>query len=165
MKEHHRNGLQSWLDLPIKWPKYWSFSFNITLFNDYSGLIFYRMDWFDFSRVFCSTPIQKHQFFGTQLSLLTNFHICTWVQEKSISLIMWTFVRKVMSLLFNMLSKFVIVFPLRSKHLLTSWLQSSSSVILDLKKIYYVIASTFSFHLPWSDDARCHDLSFSNTEF
>ena len=85
-------------------------------------------------------------------------------RKKNISLIMCTFVRKVMSLLFNMLSKFVIVFPLRSKHLLISWLQSSSSVILDLKKIYYVIASTFSFHLPWSDDARCHDLSFSNIE-
>ena len=70
------------LALPIKWPKYWSFSFNISLFNDNPGFMFYRMDWFDFSRVFCSTTIQKHQFFSTQLSLLTNSHICTWVQEK-----------------------------------------------------------------------------------
>ena len=70
------------LALPIKWPKYWSFSFNISLFNDNPGFMFYRMDWFDFSRVFCSTTIQKYQFFSTQLSLLTNSHICTWVQEK-----------------------------------------------------------------------------------
>ena len=74
--------------LYIKWPKYWSFSFSISPSNEYSGLIYFRMDWLEllavqgFSRVFSSTIIWKHQFFSTQPSLWSNSHICTWLLEK-----------------------------------------------------------------------------------
>ena len=74
--------------LCIRWPKYWSFSFNISPSNEYSGLISFRMDWMDLlavqglSRIFSSTTVQKHQFFGTQLSLESNSHIRTWLLEK-----------------------------------------------------------------------------------
>ena len=74
--------------LQIRWPKYWSFSFNISPFNGYSGLISFRMDWLDLlavpgiSRVFSNSTVQKHQFFGAQLSLRTNSHIHTWLLGK-----------------------------------------------------------------------------------
>ena len=74
--------------LRIKWPKYWSFSFSISLSNEYLGLISFRIDWFDLlavkglSRVFSSTTVQKHQFFSAQPSLKSNSHICTWLLEK-----------------------------------------------------------------------------------
>ena len=76
------------------------------------------------SRVFSNTTVQKHQFFSTQPSSQSNSHIHTWPQEKAIALTRWTFVGKVMSLLFNMLSRLVIIFLPRSKCLLISWLQS-----------------------------------------
>ena len=80
---------------------------------------------------------------------------------KTIALAIWIFVSKVMSLLFNMLSRFAIAFFPRSKHLLISWLQSPSAVILESKEIKSVTVFTFfPFCLPWSDGARCHDLSF-----
>ena len=81
----------------MRWPKYWSFSFTISLSNEYPGLVSFRMDWLDllnpresnpilkskrFSRVFSNTTIQRHQFFGAQLSSQSNSHICTWPQEK-----------------------------------------------------------------------------------
>ena len=65
------------LALPIRWPKYWSFSFSISPFNEYSRLISFRIDWCDLSRVFSSTTVQKHQFFGAQLSSQSNSHIHT----------------------------------------------------------------------------------------
>ena len=76
--------------LHIRWPKYWSFSFNISPSNEHPGLISFRMDWLDFlgwsskelSRDFSNTPVQKHQFFGAQLSSQSNFHIHTWLLEK-----------------------------------------------------------------------------------
>ena len=73
--------------LRIRWPKYWSFSFNISPSNEHTGLISFRVDWLDLqskglSRVFSNTIVQKHQFFGTQLSLLFNSHIHTWLLEK-----------------------------------------------------------------------------------
>ena len=74
--------------LRIRWPKYWSFSFNISPSNEYPGLISFRMDWLDLlavqgtPRVFSNTTVQKHQFFGTQLSSQSNSHIHTWPQEK-----------------------------------------------------------------------------------
>ena len=83
------------------------------------------------SRVVSNTTVQKHQFFGTQLSLQSNSHILAWLLEKTIALIRWTFVGKVMSLLFNMLSRLVTTFLPRSKYLLISWLQSPSTVILE----------------------------------
>ena len=117
--------------LCIRWPKYWSFSFRISHSNEHSGLISFRMDWLDLlavqglSRVFYNITVQKHQFFGPQLSLQSNSHIYTWLLEKA-SLTRWTFVGKVMALLFNMLSRLVIAFLPRNKHLSISWLHGSS---------------------------------------
>ena len=96
------------------------------------------------SRVFSNTTVQKHQFFGTQTSLWSSSHISTWLLEKTIALTIRIFVGKVMSLLFNMLSRFVIAFLPRSKHLLISWLQSPSAVILEPKKIKCVTISIVS---------------------
>jgi len=133
----------------MRWPKYWSFSFSISLFNEYSGLISFRIDWISLwfkglSRIFSSTTVQKHQFLGTQPSLygLTlTLHMTT---GKTIALTWRTFVGKVISLVFNMLSRFVIAFLPRSKCLLISWLQSPSAVILEPKKITSVTASIVS---------------------
>ena len=95
------------------------------------------------SVVFSSTTVQKHQFFSTKPSLWSNSHICTWLLE-NIALTRWTFVSKVISLLFKMLSSLVIAFPTKSKHLLISWLQSQSTVILEPKKIKFVTVSIVS---------------------
>ena len=94
------------------------------------------------SRVFSNTTVQKHQFFSAQLSLWSNSHM---------ALTRWTFVGKVMSLLFNMLPRLVIAFLPRSKCLVISWLQSPSSVILEPKKIKSVTVSIFPIYLSWSD--------------
>ena len=96
------------------------------------------------SRVFSNTTVQKHQFFGTQLSSQSNSHIHTWPLEKGPSLTRRTFVGKVMSLLFNMLSRLDITFLSRSKRLLISWLQSLSAVILEPKTIKSDTVSTVS---------------------
>ena len=96
------------------------------------------------SRVFSNTTVQKHQFFGAQLSSQSNCHIHTWPLEKTIALTRRTFVGKVMSLLFNMLPRLVITFLPRSKHLLISWLQSPSAVILQPQKIKSATVSTVS---------------------
>ena len=125
--------------LLIMWPKYWSFSFNINPSNEHPELISFRMDWLDLlavqglSRVVSNTTVQKHQFFGTQLSSQSNsFPYMT--TGKTIALTRQTFVGKVMSLLLNMLSKLVITFLPRSKCLLILWLQSPSAVILQPPK-------------------------------
>ena len=83
-------GLFQWAVLWIRWPKYWSFSFSISLSNEYSGLNSFRIDYFDIpcclrelSRVFSNTTVQNHQFFSIQLSLWSNSHIHTWLLEKS----------------------------------------------------------------------------------
>ena len=136
--------------LHIRWPKDWSFSFNISPSNEHPGLISFRMDWLDLlaskglSRVFSNTTVQKHQFFGAQLSSQSNSHIHTWPMGKNITLIRRTFVGKVMSLLFNMLSRLVIAFLPGSKHLLISWLQSPSAIILEPNKIKSATVSTVS---------------------
>ena len=105
--------------LHIRWPKYWGFSFSISP-NEYSGLISFRFGWFNLlavhvSRVFSSTTIWKHQFFGAQPSLWSNIYIPYMTTGKTISLTIRTFPSKIMSLLFNMLSRFVIAFLPRSK--------------------------------------------------
>jgi len=135
--------------LHIRWPKYWSFSFNISPSNEHSGLIF-RMDWLDLLAVqgtlkgllqhHSSKPsVLRHSaFFTVQLS---HPYMTT---GKTIALTRWTSVGKVMSLLFNMLSRLVITFLPRSKRLLISWLQSPSVVILEPKKIQSVTVSTVS---------------------
>ena len=161
----------------IRWPKYWSFSCSISLSNIHiqgsfplglTGLISLLSK--GRSRVFSGTLVQKHQLFGVQPSLRLNSHICTWLLGKNksnnIALIVWNFVRKMMSLLLSILSRFVIAFSPRSKCLLISWLQSPSAVILEPKKIkichYFHF---FPFYFPWSDGTGCQYLSFMNGEF
>ena len=108
--------------LCIRWPKFPSFSFSITPSNEYSGMISFKFDWFDLlallSRVFPSTTIWKHQFFNAQPSSLSNSHICTWLHSSDYT----DLFGKVMSLLFNTPSRFVIAFLPRSKRLWMSWL-------------------------------------------
>ena len=107
-----------------------------------------------------ASVFQCSAFFKVQLS---HAYMTT---GKSIALTIWTFIGKVMSLLFNMLSRFVKAFFPRNKCLLISWLQSPSTVILEPPKIKSFIASIFSpFYLPWSDGTGCHDLRFLNVEF
>ena len=116
------------------------------------------------SRVFSNTIVQKHQFFTAQLSSQSNSHIHKWPLEKTIALTRWTFIGKVMSLLFNMLSRFVITFLPRSKHLLISWLQSPSVVILEPQKIKSDTFHCFPIYFSWTDRTRCLDLGFMNVE-
>ena len=144
--------------LCIRWPKYWSFSFRISPSNEYSGLISFRMDWLDLFAVqeTLKSFIQYHSskasilwysvFFIVQLS-----HPYT-TTGKTIALTRWTFVIKVMSLLFNMLSRLVIAFLPRSNHLLILWLQSPSAVILEAKKIKSVTVFIVS-------PCICHEVS------
>ena len=104
------------------------------------------------SRVFSNTTVWKHQFFGAQLSLWFNSHIHTWLLEKP--KLCWTFVGKVMSLLFNILSRLVTAFLSRSKCLLISWLQSPSAVILELTKIVFYCFHCFPNYVPRIDRTR-----------
>ena len=117
------------------------------------------------SRVFSNTTGQKYQCFRTQSSLLSNSHIHTWLLEKTTALTSWTFVGKEMSLHFNMLSRLVIAFLSKGKHLLISWLQSTSAAIWEPKKIVSQSLHCFPIYLPRSDGTECHDLSFLNAEF
>ena len=105
------------------------------------------------SRVFSNTTVQKHQFFSTQLSLWSNSHIRKIIIWKTIALTRHTFVGKVMSLLFNMLSSFIIAFLSRSKYLLISWLQSPSAVIVEPQKVSWSLFLLFPclFAMKWWD--------------
>ena len=116
------------------------------------------------SRVFSKTTIQKHQFYGTQLSLWSNSHPYMTTGKTTAST-RQTFVSKVMSLLLNVLSRLAIAFLPRGKLLLISWLQSPSAVILEPKKIKCRCFHCFLIYLPWSDGTGCHDFSFLNVEF
>ena len=155
----------------IRWPKYLSFSFSISPSNEYSGLISFRMDWLDLL-AFQGTLKSLLQHHSSKASIplhsalfivqLSHPYMTT---EKTIALIRWTFVGKVMSLLCNMLSRLIITFLPRSKHLLISWLQSPSAVILEppKNKVCHCF-HCFPIYLPWSDVTGCHDLSFLNVE-
>ena len=155
--------------LRIRWPKYWSFSFSISPSNEHPGLISFRMDWLDLLAVqeTLKSLLQHHSskasilqcsaFFIVQLSLpYMN-------SGKTVALIPQTFVGKVMSLLFNMLSRLAVAFLPRSKCLLIPWLQSPSAVILEPPK--NKMCHCFPIYLPWSDGTRFHDLSFLNVQF
>ena len=143
--------------LRIRWPKYWRFSFNISPSKEHPGLISFRMDWLDLPAVqgTLKSLLQHHSskvsilrpsaFFIVQLS---HLYMTT---GKTIALTRWTFVGKVMSLLFNMLSRLVLTFLPRSKHLLISWLQSPSAVILKPRKIKSATVSTVSSSI-------CHEV-------
>ena len=144
--------------LYIRWPKYWSFSFSVSPSNEYSGLISLRIDWFDLLAVqetLIGHNTQHHSSKASVLQLSAFFIVqlshSYMTTGKTIALTRWTFVGKVMSLLFNMLFRFVITFLPRSKHLLISWLQSPIAVILEPKKIKSV---TFSIVSP----SVCHEV-------
>ena len=136
--------------LRIWWPKFWSCSFNISPSNEHPGLISFRMDWLDILAV-QGTLKNLFQHHSSKASILQHspFFIVQlsypyMTAKKSIALTRHTFVDKVMSLLFNMLSSLVITFLPRSKHHLISWLQSRSAVILELRKIKSATVSTVS---------------------
>ena len=134
----------------MRWPKYWSLSFSISPSNEHPGLISFRMDWLDLLAVqgTLKESSPTPQFKGINSSVLSFLHsplsqpyITTGT---TIALTRQTFVGKVMSLLFNMLSKLAITFLPRSKHLLISWFQSPSAVIFKLKKVKSDTVSTVS---------------------
>ena len=145
--------------LPIRWPMYYSFSFSISPSNDYLGLFSFRIYWFDLPSVWgtLKSLLQHHRskasifwcsaFFIVQLS---HPYMTT---GKTIALIIWTFVSKVMSLLFNMLSRSVIAFLLRSKCILILWLQSPSAEILEPKErnMSPFLLFPFLFAMKWWD--------------
>ena len=136
--------------LCLRWPKHWNFSFSISRSSEHPGLISFRMDWLDLLVVqgtlqsllqhhsSKASILQRSAFFIVQLS---HPYLTT---EKTIPLIRWTFIGKVMSLVFNMLSRLVIGFLPRNKCLLIYWLQSPSAVILEPKKIKSVTVSIVS---------------------
>ena len=136
--------------LRIRWPKYWSFSFSNSPSNDYSGLISSRMDWLDLLAVQRTLKsLLQHHSSKASILLCSAFFIVQLSHPymtigKTIALTWWTFADKVMSLLFHILSRLVIAFLPRSKHLLISWLQSPSAVILEPKIIKSVTVSTVS---------------------
>ena len=157
------------LVLHLRWPKYWNFS--ISPSSEYSGLISFRIDWFVLLAVqrTLKSILQHHSskmsilwhsaFFMVQLS---HPYVIT---GKTIALTRWTFVGKIMSLLFNILSSLVITFLPRSKCLLISWPQSPSAVILEppKNKVSHYF-HCFPIYLSWSDGTGCHDLRFLNVE-
>ena len=147
--------------LHIRWPKYSSFSFSISPSNEHPGLISFRMDWLDLLAVqgTLKSLLQHHSSKASIFALsflysptLTSIH----TTGKTISLTNQTFVDKVMSLLFNMLPRFVIAFLPRSERLLISWLQSSSAVTLEPKKIKSVTVCIISPSL-------CHGVMGADT--
>ena len=161
--------------LPIRWPKYWNFGFNISPSNECSGLISLRMDWLDLLAV-QGTLKSLLQYHSSEASILqcSAFFIVQlshpyMTTGKTIALTRQTFVGKVMSLLFNMLSRLVITFIPRSKCLLISWMQSPFAVILEAKKIKSATVATVSPSIchevmPWSDGTGCHEFCFLNVE-
>ena len=190
--------------LPMRWPKYWSFSLRISPSNEHPELISFRMDWLDLLAD-QETLRSLLQHYSSKASILLHSVFFTvhlsrpyMTTGKTIALTRWTFVGKVMSLLFfflvffffnltllycigfaiyqnesttgiwslllNMLFRLVITFLQRSKHLLTSRLQSPAAVILEPKKIKSDTVSTVPMYLSWSDGTGCHDLCFLNAE-
>ena len=145
----------------IRWPKYWSFSFNISPSNEHPGLISFRMDWLNLLAVqeTLKSLLQHHSSKASILRRSTFFivqlsHPYTTTRT-TITLTRWTFVGKVMSLLLNILSRLVITFLPRSKCLLISWLQSPSVVILEPPKINqplfpHLFAMKWWDQMPWS---------------
>ena len=153
----------------IRWPKYWSFSFNISPSKEQPGLISFRMDWLELLAVqgTLKSLLQHH---SSKASILRHsaFFIVQLAHPymttgKILALTKWAFVGKVIFLLFNMLSRLVIIFLLRSKSLLISWLQSPSDFGVQKNRVSHCF-DCFPIYLPWSDGTGCHDLSFLNVE-
>ena len=143
--------------LRMRWPKYWSFSFNISPFNEHPGLLYLRMDWLDLLAVQGTLKsLLQHHSSKTSILWCSAFFIVQlshpyMTTGKTIALTRWTFVGKVMSLLFNMLSRLVITFLPRSKCVLISWLQSPYAVNLEPSKIKSATVSPVSPFI-------CHEL-------
>ena len=159
--------------LRMSWPKYWSFSFSIISSKELPGLISFRMDWLDLLAVqgTLKSLLQHH---SSKASILPSSAFFTvhlshpyMTTGKTTALTRWTFVGKVMSLLFNILSRLVITFLPRSQRLLISWLQSPSAVVLEPRKIKSDTVSTVSPSIsmkwwdpmPWSSFSECWALS------
>ena len=161
--------------LRMRWPKYWSFSFSISPSNEHPELISFRMDWLDLRAVqgTLKSLLQHH---SSKASILWRSALFTvqlshpyMTTGKTIALTRWTFVGKVISLLYNMLSRLVITFLPKSKHLLISWLQSPSAVILEPPKIMSDTVSTVSPSISHEvmgpdEKVRKPDLGFLNVE-
>ena len=145
--------------LLIRWPKHWNFSFSISLYNEYSGLISIRIDWFDLLAVqgtlksFLQHRSSKASLLRCSALFMVQFSHPYMTTGKTTALTRQAFVCKAMSLLFNMLSRLVIVFLPRSKHPFISWLQSLSMVILEPKRIKSVTISVlpYLFAMKWWD--------------
>ena len=139
------------------WPKYWSFSFSISPSIEYSGLISFRIDWFDLPAFQgnLKSLLQHHSSKASIICystfLMVQLSYSNMTTGKTIALTRWTFVGKIMSLLLNMLSRLVIAFLPRCKHLLISWLQSPSAVIWGPPKIKSLTVSIVS-------PSICHEL-------
>ena len=138
----------------IRWPKYWSFSFNISPSNEHPGLISFRIDWLDLLAVQGTLKSLLHHYSSKASLLRCSAFFMVQLSHpymttgKTIALTRRTFVGRVMSLLLNMLSRLVITFLLRSKCLLISWLQSPSAVILEPKRIKSDTVSTVPHLFP-----------------
>ena len=162
-----------WVSCSHQVAKYWSFSFSISPSNEYSELVSFRMDWLDLHVVqgTLESLLQQHSLKASILLCSALFIVQLshpyMTTGKTIALTRWTFVGRVMSLLFNMLSMLVIAFLPRSKLLLISWLQSPSAVIFGAppqnKVSHYFHCCPI--YLPWSDGTRCHDLCFLTVDF
>ena len=140
--------------LCIRWPKYWSSSFSIRPSSEYSGLI--SLQFKGLSKIFCNTTVQKHRCSAFFIDQLSHPYMTT---EKTTALTRQNFLGKVMSLLFNMLSRLVITFLPRSKHLLISWLQSPPAVIFSSVQL---LSHVWFFATPWTT-ARQASLSIINS--
>ena len=159
------------LILCIRWPKYWSFSFGITSSNEYSRLSSFRMDWLDLLAV-QGTLKSLPQHHSSKASIL--WHSAFFIVQlsypymttgKTIALTRQIFVGKIMSLLFNMLSRLLIAFLPKSKHLLISWLQSPSVFGAQKQNKVSHYFHCFPIYLPRNDGTRCHDVKDQLTIF
>ena len=158
--------------LLLKWSKYWSFSFNISPFNEHRGLISFRMDWLDLLadqrtlKSFLQYHSSKASILQPSAFSMVQLSDPYMTTGKTTALTRRTFVGKVISLLFNTLSRLVKAFLPRSKCPLNSWLQSPSAVIWEPPKIKIChCLHCFPIYLPRSDGTRYHDLSFLNVMF
>ena len=157
--------------LCIRWSKYWSFSSSISPSNEYLGLISFSIDWFDLPLQGIFKSLLQHHSLKVSNLRHSDFFI-VWLSHpymttgKIVALTRWTFVGKVMSVLFNTLSRFIIAFLPRGKHLLISWLQSLSTVILEPKRMKSVTICIISLSICHEVmGTRCHELQFLNVEF
>ena len=157
--------------LHISWPKYWSFSFSITPCNVYSGLISFRIDWFDILAVQGALKsLLQHNVSKASILWCSAFFMVQLLHPymtigKTIALTRWTLVGKIISLLFNMLSRFVIAFLPRRKHLnFMAAVTICSDFGVPTQKVCHCF-HCFPIYLPRSDGIGCHDLCFLNVEF